>query len=153
MGGDNCRQKSHKTLVSRHGRDVVLHQIIINDERDKDTQNYKCKCKSTNTNTRLHCRDVEEMWYYLHFIIVKETMTELHSWTLSPIKNTNAIANVRQKHTQIQIQIPLVPRFDLMLSYGELGPFLSVFSILSLILYFVTRSGRCSYKNIQKYIK
>ena len=26
-----------------------------------------------------------------------------------------------------------------MLSYGELGPFLSVFSILSLILYFVTR--------------
>ena len=30
-------------------------------------------------------------------------------------------------------------RFDLMMSYGDLGPFLSVFSLISLILYFVTR--------------
>jgi hypothetical protein len=30
-------------------------------------------------------------------------------------------------------------RFDMMLGYGDLGPFLSVFSILSLVLYFVTR--------------
>ena len=149
MGGDNCRQKSHKTLVSRHGRDVVLHQIIINDKRDKNTKlQMQMQIDEYKHKTPLSRRRRD-----LHFIIVKETMTELHSWALSPIKNTNAIANVRQKHTQIQIQIPLVPRFDLMLSYGKLGPFLSVFSILSLILYFVTRSGRCSYKNIQKYIK
>ena len=32
-----------------------------------------------------------------------------------------------------------VCRFDMMLGYGDLGPFLSVFSILSLVLYFVTR--------------
>ena len=35
-------------------------------------------------------------------------------------------------------------RFDLMMSYGDLGPFLSVFSLISLILYFVTRYVKLS---------
>jgi hypothetical protein len=35
--------------------------------------------------------------------------------------------------------MPCLARFDMMMSYGDLGPFLSVFSIISLILYFVTR--------------
>ena len=30
--------------------------------------------------------------------------------------------------------------FDMMMSYGDLGPFLSIFSLISLILYFVTSS-------------
>ena len=32
------------------------------------------------------------------------------------------------------------PRFDMMMSYGDLGPFLSIFSLISLVLYFVTSS-------------
>ena len=44
---------------------------------------------------------------------------------------------VREVHQSFH---PLtVCRFDMMLGYGDLGPFLSVFSILSLVLYFVTR--------------
>ena len=30
--------------------------------------------------------------------------------------------------------------FDMMMSYGDLGPFLSIFSLISLVLYFVTSS-------------
>ena len=65
--------------------------------------------------TRLSCRDMEEMWsVVIHFYFLSKFNFYFHFHFSDP-------------------------RFDLMLSYGELGPFLSIFSILSLILYFVTR--------------
>ena len=64
----------------------------------------------------------------------QEEVVELHE------PNWWGVTTVNRNLTRLSCRATEEMWFDMMMSYGDLGPFLSIFSLISLVLYFVTSS-------------